>query len=151
MKNLFKKAAPFLLFLGLSFGSQNVFAQKRIAAATQQGNGAYVQKVDRNVCITNSLLGIPNLEGGCLTMNQDKFLVTPSGNAMSVWTGTVSEANRPATRLVYNSTWTETNNDGVTRTYDTVAVTEPDGSVKLSLNDKDKGKSNGRKNGRGKN
>lgn len=67
-------------------------------------------------------------------------MVTPSGNAMSVWKGTVPEAARPSQRLIYKSTWTEKNNDGVTRTYNTVAVTQPSGEVKLTLTDKNNGK-----------
>ncbi|GAB3223645.1 hypothetical protein GCM10027346_02870 [Hymenobacter seoulensis] len=138
MKNLIQKISAAALFAGLSFSASSLQAQNTIAGAVQQGNGAYVQKTERGDCITNSLLGLP---GGipCLNMTQEKFMVTPSGNAMSVWTGTVPATSRPAKRTVYNSTWTEKNNDGVTRTYNTVAVTEPSGSIKLTLTDKQNG------------
>lgn len=139
METILKKIAGAFLFIGLTLGGSAASAQNHIAGAVQQGNGAYVQKTDRTVCITNRLLGVPNL-GSCLEMTQDKFMVTPSGNAMSVWTGTVPAAVRPAQRLVNNATWSETNNDGVTRTYDTVAVAMPDGSIKLTLTDKQNGR-----------
>ncbi len=147
MNTILSKIAGALLFIGLALGGNAASAQNRIAGAIQQGNGAYVQKSERTECITNTLLGVPNL-GRCLGMTQEKFMVTPSGNAMSVWVGTVPEAVRPAQRLVHNATWSETNNDGITRTYDTVAVTMPDGSIKLTLLDKASG--NGRGNGKGK-
>ena len=67
-------------------------------------------------------------------------MVTPSGNAMSVWKGVLPKALCPAQRTVFNAAWTETNNDGVTRNYNTVAVTMPDGAVKLALTDKRNGK-----------
>jgi len=146
MNSFQKKIAGALVFIGLTLGSTAASAQNRIGGAVQQGSGAYVQKTDRAECITNALLGVPNL-GSCLTMTQEKFMVTPSGNAMSVWKGTVPEAARPAQRLVHNATWSETNNDGVTRIYVTEAVTMPDGSIKLTLNDKqnEKGKGKGKK------
>lgn len=138
MKSL-QKIAGATFFAALSLAATSLQAQNTIAGAVQQGNGAYVQKTERGDCITNTLLGLP---GGisCVNMTQDKFMVTPSGNAMSVWTGTVPETSRPSKRLVYNSTWQETNNDGVTRSYNTVAVTEPSGSIKLTLTDKQNGK-----------
>ncbi|GAA4507930.1 hypothetical protein GCM10023172_39280 [Hymenobacter ginsengisoli] len=146
MKRFSQITSSALLLIGLSLGTTTVHAQNRIAGAVQQGNGAYVQKTDRTTCITSQLLGVSGL-GSCLDMRQDKFMVTPSGNAMSVWTGTLpASVAHPAQRLTYNSTWTETNNDGVTRTYDTVAVTDPNGSVKLTLTDKQNG--NGKNNGR---
>lgn len=138
MNTVLKNIAAAFLFIGLATGSTAVSAQNRIGGAVQQGKGAYVQKSDRSECIGNTLLGVPGLSS-CLTMTQEKFLVTPSGNSMAVWQGTVPEASRPAKRLVYNSTWTETTN-GTTRTYDTEAVTMPDGSVKLTLKDKPNGK-----------
>ena len=148
--NIFsQKISAGLLFIGLTMSGSIGYAQNRIAGAVQQGNGAYVQKTDRSVCIGNQLLGVPGL-GSCLTMQQEKFMVTPSGNAMSVWKDIVPTSARPAQRLVFNSTWSETNNDGITRTYDTVAVTEVDGSVKLTLTDKQNGKSSSNGNGRGK-
>ena len=143
MKSFFQKIIGGVFLMGLTLGSTAVRAQNHIDGAVQQGKGAYVQKTDRTVCITNTLLGVPSL-GSCLTMSQEKFLVTPSGNAMSVWTGVVPATARPAQRLVYNATWTETNNDGVTRNYDTVAITMPDGSIKLTLVDKGNGKGNGK-------
>ena len=147
MKYFIKKISAVVLFIGLTMSGSVGHAQNRIAGAVQQGNGAYVQKTDRSTCIGNQLLGVPGL-GSCLTMQQEKFMVTPSGNAMSVWKGVVPASARPAQRLVFNSTWTETNNDGVTRAYNTVAVTEVDGSVKLTLTDKENWKhpSNGKGN-----
>lgn len=150
MNNFQKKIAGALFFIGLTLGSTAANAQNRIGNAVQQGNGAYVQKTAASHCIGNALLGVPNL-GDCLTMSQKKFMVTPSGNATSVWVGTVPAAVRPAQRLVYNSTWSETNNDGVTRTYDTVAVTTPDGNTKLTLTDKQNGDGDGKSKGKGKN
>ena len=139
MKSSFRKIAGGLFFIGLTLGSTVGRAQNHIEGAVQQGNGAYVQKTDRTVCITNTLLGVSGL-GSCLTMSQEKFMITPSGNAMSVWKGVLPMALRPAQRTVFNATWTETNNDGVTRNYDTVAVAMPDGNVKLTLTDKQNGK-----------
>ncbi|MFC6222708.1 hypothetical protein ACFP2F_05600 [Hymenobacter artigasi] len=138
MQNFLKNTAVSLLFLALTAGATTARAQNRIEGAVQQGQGAYVQKSTRTECITNSLLGLNGLN--CLTMTQEKFMVTPSGNAMSVWQGTVPVESRPAQRLVKNATWTESNNDGVTRTYNTEAVTMPDGSIKLTLTDKQNGK-----------
>ena len=132
MKSFIQQLVSGVFFVCLALGSPAVRAQNHIEGAVQQGNGAYVQKTDRTVCITNTLLGISGI-GNCLAMNQEKFMVTPSGNAMSVWKGTVPAAARPTQRTVKNATWSETNNDGVTRTYDTVAVIMPDGSVKLTL------------------
>ncbi|SNC67335.1 hypothetical protein SAMN06265337_1915 [Hymenobacter gelipurpurascens] len=88
--------------------------------------------------MSNVLLGLP---GGisCVDMTQEKFMVTPSGNSTAVWTGTVPAASRPAKRLVFNSTYQETVN-GVTRNYNTVAVTEPSGEIKLTLTAKPNGK-----------
>ena len=143
MNTTLKKIAGALLFIGLTLGTTAVNAQNSIGSAVQQGNGAYVQKSDHSQCIGNALLGVPNL-GNCLDMTQEKFLVTPSGNSMSVWKGTVPVAARPAQRLVYNSTWTETLS-GVTRTYDTEAVTMPDGSSKLTLKDKPNGNGKNKK------
>ena len=150
MNTILKKTVGALLFIGLTLGTNAVSAQNRIGSAVQQGNGAYVQKNDHAQCIGSALLGIPQL-GNCLDMTQEKFIVTPSGNSMSVWKGTVPVAARPTQRLVYNSTWTETLN-GVTRTYDTEAVTMPDGSIKLTLKDKanGNGNGNGKSNGKGK-
>lgn len=144
MKNHLRFVASSFAFAGLLLLGTPSFAQNRIEGAVQQGQGAYVQKTDRTDCINNSLLGVPALGTGCLQMQQTKFMVTPSGNAMSVWTGTVAADARPAKRTVFNSTWTETNNDGVTRAYDTVAVTEPSGMVKLTLTDKNNKKGKGK-------
>lgn len=140
MKIFIQKLVAVTFFASLSLIASPLKAQSTIAGAVQQGKGAYVQKVDRSECITNSLLGIP---GGmaCLDMTQEKFLVTPSGNAMAVWTGTVPATARLGKRTVYNSTWQETTNDGVTRSYDTVAITDPSGTIKLTLTDKKNGKS----------
>lgn len=139
MKSFLHKIIGGLFLAGLTLGGTSARAQAHIEGAVQQGKGAYVQKTDRTECITNTLLGVPGL-GSCLTMTQEKFMVTPSGNAMSVWKGVVPAAARPTQQLVHNATWTEANNDGVTRTYSTVAVTMPDGSIKLTLTDKDNGK-----------
>ena len=144
MKNFLHKIIGGIFLTGLTLGSINARAQNHIEGAVQQGKGAYVQKTDRTQCITNTLLGVPGL-GSCLSMSQEKFMVTPSGNAMSVWTGVVPAAACPTQRLVHNATWTELNNDGVTRTYETVAVTMPDGSVKLTLTDKNNGNGKGKK------
>jgi hypothetical protein len=138
MKSFVQKITAVAFFAGLSFNATFVQAQNAIGGAVQQGNGAYVQKAERADCINNNLLGIP---GGipCLTMTQEKFMVTPSGNSMSVWTGTVPASARPAKRVVYNSTYQETVN-GVTRNYNTEAITEPSGTIKLTLTAKPNGK-----------
>ena len=146
MNSFQKKITGALFFIGLTLGSTAASAQNRIEGAVQQGNGAYVQKTDRSECITNSLLGLAGIS--CLPMTQEKFMVTPSGNAMSVWRGTAPEASRPAQRFVKNATWSELNNDGVTRTYDTESVTMPDGSVKLTLLDKQNGNGKGKTKGK---
>jgi len=147
MKSVIKHITAALFFFVLTVGGNSARAQNRIGGAVQQGKGAYVQKSDYNECITNSLLGLTGID--CLPMTQVKFMVTPSGNAMSTWQGTVPAASRPAQRLVKNATWTERNNDGVTRTYDTEAVTTPDGSIKLTLIDKQNGNGKGSGNGKG--
>ncbi|GAA4019802.1 hypothetical protein GCM10022408_37440 [Hymenobacter fastidiosus] len=139
MKTLHQLTAHALVFIGLVLGGTAAQAQNTIGGAVQQGNGAYVQKTDRKVCITNTLLNVSGI-GSCLDMTQEKFMVTPSGNSMSVWTGTVPAASRPVKRQVFNSTWTETFNDGITRNYETVAVTNPNGTIKLTLTDKKNGK-----------
>ncbi|MCB2410793.1 hypothetical protein [Hymenobacter lucidus] len=143
MKNFLQNASATFTIVLLLAGSTSLQAQNRIDGTNlvQQGNGAYVQKTDRALCIGNSLLGIPSIPAnGCVNMTQEKFMFTPSGHAMAVWTATLPEAQRPAQRVVFNSTWTETNSDGVTRTYTNVTVTEPNGSVKLTMNDKENGK-----------
>ena len=138
MKSFTKKITAVAFIAGYSLCTTSLYAQNTIGGAVQQGNGAYVQKPERGDCINNSLLGIP---GGisCLDMTQEKFMVTPSGNSMSVWTGTVPASARPSKRVVYNSTYQETVN-GVTRYYNTAAVTEPSGMIKLTLTAKPNGK-----------
>ncbi|MCC2546330.1 hypothetical protein LJY25_07730 [Hymenobacter sp. BT175] len=143
MKNLLQSLAAGAL-LSFAIGSTSAQAQSTISGATQQGNGAYMLKTESRICITNTLLGVTGL-GSCLDMNQEKFLITPSGHAMSVWKGVVPASARPAQRLVYNSTWTETTSDGVVRNYNTVAVTDPNGTITLTLTDKNNGKSKGGK------
>ncbi|WP_125932630.1 hypothetical protein [Hymenobacter glacialis] len=151
MNIILQKISVALLFTGLTLGSTAVQAQTGNQEGGSKGKGALVRKVDYTECITNSLLGIP---GGspCLTMSQEKYVLTPSGNAMSVWQGTVAATARPSKRRVYNSTWNETDQRGVFHSYTTVAVTSSDGSIKLTLTDKKDadGNSTGNGNGRGK-
>ncbi|MCA8830288.1 hypothetical protein [Hymenobacter pini] len=137
MKSFVQKITAVAFFAGLSTAT-SLHAQNTISGAVQQGNGAYIQKNERTECITNALLGIPGIS--CLNMTQEKLLGTPSGNIMSVWVGTVPAASRPSKRVVYNSTWQETTTDGVARSFNTVAVTEPSGTVKLTLTNKENGK-----------
>lgn len=149
MKSFAQKIAGAILLVGLSFGAHEATAQKTktkqkgnpdtIGRAVQQGNGAYVAKSDVDQCMGGGLLGLQNLPNGCLQMTQTKLMVTPSGHRMSVWEGTAPAEARPQQRTVFNSTWTETV-EGVTTTYDTQAVTDPNGKVTLSLNYKGTGK-----------
>lgn len=143
MKNRTHNFFSALLVAGLFVAGSTVQAQnKKIGAAVQSGNGAYVQKTDRTVCMTNSLLGLSALPGaGCLNMTQEKFIVTPSGNSSAIWRGTVPEGQRPTQRVVYNSTYVEVA-EGPTKglTYNTVATTEPSGAVTLTFDRKPNGK-----------
>ena len=143
MKSFLQKISVALLFTGLTLGGSAANAQTGNQEGGSKGKGAFVRKVDYTDCIPNSLLGVPGLNS-CLTMSQEKYVLTPSGNAMSVWMGTVPAASRPSQRVVYNSTWNETDQRGVAHSYETVAVTMPDGSIKLTLTD------NGKGNGKGK-
>lgn len=141
MKSSKKIVAAGLLFGLVAFGS-SAHAQANVTAATQQGNGAYVVKTDREASIQNSLLGVTGLPaGGYLPMRQTKFVVTPSGNSMAVWEGTVPAEARPTQRITYRSTYTETEAGPLQgKVYDTVAVTEPNGATKLTLTMKPNGK-----------
>ena len=154
MKMTFHKIAAVLLFAGASLAGTAAQAQKTaqnpktIGGAVQQGNGAYVQKTDRAQCMGNELLGVPKLASGCVNMTQVKFMVTPSGNSTSVWKGTVPAESRPAQRVTFNSTYTESADVATKgKVYDTVAITEPGGDITLTLTSKanGKGKDNGRK------
>ncbi|PJJ52779.1 hypothetical protein [Hymenobacter chitinivorans] len=143
MKNRTHNFFSALLFAGLVIAGSSVQAQnKKIGAAVQNGNGAYVLKTDRSVCMTNTLLGLSTLPStGCVNMTQEKFIVTPSGNSSAIWRGTVPEGQRPAQRVVYNSTYVEVA-EGPTKgaTYNTVATTEPSGAVTLTFDRKPNGK-----------
>lgn len=139
MKSAFKKVAVLGLSIGLWAGTTGAMAQNTIGGAVQQGNGAYVQKTDRQDCISSSLLGIPGYTASCLTMTQTKWMVTPSNNRMAVWSGQLPEGQRPAKRVVYNTTYTETLN-GQTTLYSVQTVTEPTGVVTTTLNHKGNGK-----------
>ncbi|NVO86800.1 hypothetical protein [Hymenobacter terrestris] len=141
MKTLQRIVAASLVFGLASFGL-SAQAQSNITSATQQGKGAYVTKTDREAGIQNALLGILSLPtDGYLPMRQTKFVITPSGNSMAVWEGTVPAEARPAQRVTYRSTYTETEAGPLQgKIYDTVAVTEPNGSIKLTLTMKQNGK-----------
>lgn len=133
--NLLSFAAAALLG-GFTLAGTSAQAQNSIGAAQQQGRGAYVSKNPATECMTNQLLGLPGLTANdCVPMKQTKLVVTPSGNVMSVWKGTAPANARPKQALTHTSTWTETQN-GVTVTYPTEAVTQPDGSVTLTLTQK---------------
>ncbi|UOQ73274.1 hypothetical protein [Hymenobacter cellulosilyticus] len=143
MKNRTHNFFSALLFAGLLVAGSSVQAQNnRIGGAVQNGNGAYVLKTDRQECMTNTLLGLPTLPAtSCVTMTQEKFIVTPSGNSSAVWRGMVPEGQRPAQRVVFNSTYVEVF-EGPTKglTYNTVATTEPSGAVTLTFDRKPNGK-----------
>ena len=144
MNHLIKKISAALFFIASTLGGPAAHAQTGNQEGGAKGKGAFVRKVDYTDCIPNSLLGISGLNN-CLTMSQSKFVLTPSGNAMSVWQGTVPEPSRPSQRVVYNSTWNETDQRGVPHSYNTEAVTTPDGSIKLTLTDNGKGNGKGKK------
>ncbi|GGG41331.1 hypothetical protein [Hymenobacter glacieicola] len=138
MKNILKKIAILTLSTGL-LASTSALAQNAIGGAVQQGNGAYVQKTDRQDCLGANLLGIPGFTASCLTMTQVKFLVTPSNNRTAVWKGELPVNQRPAKRFVHNTTYSETVN-GETTLYDVQTITEPNGSVITTLSYKQNGK-----------
>ncbi|GAA3938736.1 hypothetical protein [Hymenobacter algoricola] len=147
MKKLIQKLASAVLFVGLTLAGNAALAQNRIGDAVQQGKGAYVLKTERAECMTNTLLGIPTVPAnGCVNMTQEKFIVTPSGNSFATWKGTLPENQRPAQRVVFNSTYTEVV-DGPTKgqVYNSVATTETSGAVTLTFERKPNG------NGKGKN
>ncbi|KAA9333281.1 hypothetical protein F0P96_09910 [Hymenobacter busanensis] len=152
MKTAIQKFSALLLLIGATLSGSTVLAQQSVRTAVQQGNGAFVHKTDKVYCIGNTALGIPGLAPSeCINMTQTKFVITPSGNSISVLEGTLpANVPRPAQRVVFNSTYTETA-EGPTkgRVYDTVAITEPDGRVTytgtLKGNDKGNGKGKGKK------
>ncbi|MBH8557578.1 hypothetical protein [Hymenobacter negativus] len=144
MNNLVKKISVTLFVAGLTLSGLVAHAQTGNQEGGAKGKGAFVRKVDYTDCIPNSLLGVSGLNS-CLTMSQSKFVLTPSGNAMSVWQGTVPATARPSQRVVYNSTWNETDQRGVPHSYNTEAVTMPDGTIKLTLTDNGKGNGKGKK------
>lgn len=149
MKNLVQRLAGFGFVLGLSLGGNVARAQATYGGVPQRGNGAFVLKEESTQCLPNSLLGVPALGStGCVTMTREKLVATPSGKAVIVWRGIVPENVRPAQRVTFNSTFTEnTHTESLGRVYNTVAITEPNGSITLTLTDKDKssGRGNGRK------
>jgi hypothetical protein len=146
MKNLTTNLFGVFLFAGLlATGSSAQAQNKKIGAAVQSGNGAYVLKTDREVCMTNTLLGLPAAPStGCTNMRQEKFIVTPGGNSFATWRGTAPEGQRPAQRVVFNSTYVEVA-EGPTKglTYTTVATTEPSGAITLTFERKPNGKNKG--------
>ncbi|GAB2862938.1 hypothetical protein [Hymenobacter ruber] len=144
MNHLVKKIPLTLFVAGLILSGPVAHAQTGNQEGGAKGKGAFVRKVDYTDCIPNSLLGVSGLNG-CLTMSQSKFVLTPSDNAMSVWQGTVPTTARPSQRVVYNSTWNETDQRGVPHSYNTEAVTMPDGTIKLTLTDNGKGNGKGKK------
>lgn len=149
MKSFLKKIASVALFSALSLGGTHAWAQNTYGGVPQRGNGAFVLKEESTQCLPNSLLGVPALAAtDCVTMTREKLVATPSGKATIVWRGTVPETARPAQRVVFNSTFTEnTHAESLGRVYNTVAVTEPNGSITLTLtdNDKSRSKAKGRK------
>jgi hypothetical protein len=149
MSSFLKKTSAVALFSALSLGGTNAWAQNTYGGVPQKGNGAFVLKEESTQCLPNSLLGVPALAAtDCVTMTREKLVATPSGKASIVWRGTVPAAARPAQRVVFNSTFTEnTHAESIGRVYNTVAVTEPNGSITLTLTDTDKsrGKAKGRK------
>ncbi|MDQ2795246.1 MAG: hypothetical protein M3Y12_14740 [Bacteroidota bacterium] len=152
MKNLVQRIAGVVFFAAVSLGGRTASAQNTYGGVPQRGNGAYVLKEETTQCLPNSLLGVPALAStDCVTMTREKLVATPSGNVTIVWRGTVPATARPAQRVVFNSTFTEnTHAESLGRVYDTVAITNPDGGITLTLTDKDKehGNKGGRGNGR---
>jgi hypothetical protein len=151
MTTKIKKFAALFLFAGFGLVASEAQAQTTDYPLKQQGNGAYLQKDVTNFCIPNSLLNLQGIDpNGCLQMTRVKFTLTPSGNSQAVWRGTVPEGSRPAQRTTFNSTLPEIV-EGPTQgfMYNTVAVTEPNGNVTLTLTSKANGKGNDPK-GKGK-
>ncbi|SHL40734.1 hypothetical protein [Hymenobacter psychrotolerans] len=147
MNSFLKKISAVALFSALSLGGTNAWAQNTYGGVPQRGNGAFVLKEESTQCLPNSLLGVPALAAtDCVTMTREKLVATPSGKATIVWRGTVPVAARPAQRVVFNSTFTEnTHTESLGRVYDTVAITDPNGSITLTLTDRDKTKGRGKK------
>ena len=120
MKTFFTKAAPFFIFVVLLFAGS--------AACAQTGNGAYVQKFDRDANIGVALL--MNV-GRDLTMTQTKYMLTPSGKGMAVWIGNTTP---PTAKSVYKTTWNVTESTGISYHYTSSCTVFTDGSVTLVLN-----------------
>ncbi|GAB2473686.1 hypothetical protein GCM10011375_25590 [Hymenobacter qilianensis] len=142
MNTIKHKLASVAFLVSLCLTGSSVLAQNAVRTAVQQGHGAFVSKTDKEYAIGNASLGIPTLAPDAVVMlKQVKFVITPSGNSTSVLTGMLPANQRPAQRIVFNSTHTETV-DGPTkgRVYDTVAVTETDGSITYTGTLKGKGK-----------
>lgn len=125
MKTLFTKAASFLLFVVLLLAGS--------AAHAQSGNGAYVQKFDRDAYIGGSLLGAPGslLGSSGMTMTQTKYMLTPSGKGMAVWVGNTTP---PAAKSVYKTVWDVIETTGISYHYTSSCTVFNDGSVTLVLN-----------------
>ena len=120
MKTFFTKSASFLVFVALLFVGS--------AACAQTGNGAYVQKFDRDAYIGQALL--QNVGSG-LTMTQTKYMLTPSGKGMAVWIGNTTP---PAAKSVYKTFWYVTESTGISYQYASSCTVFTDGSVTLVLN-----------------
>ncbi|MGY2132719.1 hypothetical protein ACW9KT_10850 [Hymenobacter sp. HD11105] len=150
MKTFVQRLSVFLFVSGLSLSGSVAWAQNTYGGAPQRGNGAFVLKGETTQCLPNTLLGVPALAStDCVTMTREKLVATPSGKATIVWRGTVPAASRPAQRVTFNSTFTEnTHGESLGRTYNTVAITEPNGAITLTLKEQTKegyGKKQGRK------
>lgn len=144
--NLYQEITRTALLLGICLTGSSAIAQNAVRTAVQQGNGAFVSKTETLYAISNAKLGIPTLASDAVVLlKQVEFVITPSGNSTSVLTGMLPASQRPTQRVIFNSTYTATA-EGPTkgRVYNTVAVTEPNGSITytgtLKGNDKAKGK-----------
>lgn len=120
MKTFFTKAAPFFIFVVLLFAGS--------AACAQTGNGAYVQKFDRDA---NIGVGLLMNVGRDLMMTQTKYMLTPSGKGMAVWIGNTTP---PAAKSVYKTFWNVTESTGISYQYTSSCTVFTDGSVTLVLN-----------------
>ncbi|AHJ97840.1 hypothetical protein [Hymenobacter swuensis] len=150
MRSFQQQILGIALVAGLLSISSTASAQNAVRTAVQQGqSGAFVHKTDQVYNIPNASLGIPGLAPDAqIEMTQTKFIITPSGKSTSVLVGKLPSGVAPPTQqVVYNSTYTEVA-EGPTkgRTYQTVAVTEPNGSITYTgtldnIKGKGKGKS----------
>ena len=111
--------------------SQPGYNGDQYGGAIQNGNGAYVQKQTRNVCINNYLTAL-NGGQGCTELSQTKWMVTPSGIATAFWEGSIPEGLTPPEGNLYSTSYEEFGNKySAVTTYDSAL-----GTMKLVLTNK---------------